>query len=71
MTIEQKIKRVQKYKTLLQVDSNFLKELQRWYSADLQSHINYLDLIETILYKEFELSRDNKVFLNTLERIGK
>jgi hypothetical protein len=68
--VKTKIIRIQKYRNLLHKES-FLKELQRSYSAGLQSHMDYLNLIETKLYKNFELDRDNRVFLNTLERIDK
>ena len=68
--IKTKIIRIQKYRNLLHKES-FLKELQRSYSADLQSHLNFLGLIEMKLYKGFELDRNDKVFLYTIERIGK
>jgi hypothetical protein len=68
--VKRKIITIQKYRNLLHKES-FLKEFQRWYSADLQSHLNFLGLIEMKLYKDFELDRNDKVFLYTIQRIYK
>ena len=60
-----KVKRIQKYRELLSTESG-LKELQRSYWLDLNSHLNYLREIEIKLLTNVPLDRDNKVFCNTL-----
>lgn len=65
-----KIQRIQKYRDLLNTESG-LKQLQKDYWLDLNSHLNYLREIEIKLLTNVPLDRDNKVFCNTLERILK
>ena len=70
MTTEQRNRfdRIQKYKKLLE-HPPYLEKFQRIYGDRKEGLLQYLSLCEVIVVKDFEMKRDNKVFLNTLERL--
>ena len=67
MTLQQKLKRIDIYIKFLKVEDN-LKLFQKVYSIPLDNMLLYIRDIKLTLNTDVHLTRNNKVFLNELER---
>ena len=68
--LEKKFYRIEMYKDLLK-DKYSLYSIQRDYKMPRKKLLNYLEEIEMKLLTDKKLTRDDRVFLNTLERVYK
>lgn len=70
MTEKQQIQRLQNYRELLD-NISFLRMFQKTYNMLPETLELYIRRIEIKLLTDVSLDRDDKVFLNTLERLYK
>jgi hypothetical protein len=68
--LENKLWRMEKYRELLK-DKNSLYLIQRPYNLPLNKLEEYIDKLHVKLLTDKKLTRDDRVFLNTLERVYK
>jgi hypothetical protein len=68
MTEKQQIQRLQNYRELLD-NISFLRMFQKTYNMLPETLELYIRRIEIKLLTDVSLDRDDKVFLNTLERL--
>ena len=70
MTVEQQLQRIGKYQIFLEDDNN-LKLFRRIYDMHRFDLIIYLKRCEMSIQHDIKLTRDEKVFLNEIERLYK
>ena len=70
MTQKQQIQRLENYRELLD-NISFLRMFQKTYNMVPETLELYIRRIEIKLLTDVSLDRDDKVFLNTLERLYK
>jgi hypothetical protein len=68
--LEKKLYRIERYKDLLR-EKYSLYSIQRDYNLPREKLFKYLEEIEKKLLTDKKLTRDDRVYLNTLERVYK
>ncbi len=68
--ISEQLSRIQKYRELLEY-TPYLKKFQNTYNMLPETLQKYINKCEVKLLSDVSLDRDDKVFLNTLERLYK
>jgi hypothetical protein len=66
--LENKLYRIERYKDLLR-DKYSLYTIQRDYNLPPKELLKYLEEIENKLLTDKKLTRDDRVYLNTFERV--
>ena len=67
MTIEQMIKRCNQYKEFLE-NGNNLKFFRKIYDMEFKDLVIFILQCESVIRNNLKLSRDERVFLNEMER---